>query len=469
MDGYNFGVWAGDLAYHEGLWYCYQIDFKHGLYVSTSSDIRGPWSKPHKMLPVDEVFTDPAVFWDYETHKAYLICNTGEKQKAPENETPGFESRIYQMSWDGKEIIDEGKVVYTAIGAEAAKIYKLNKTWYIFMAEWFIENGEDSNKRVSPKNDRKQIVLRSKSESIYGPYEKKIVLERGNGIERSCSQGALMQAPDSSWWYIHQLIQNIETPFQGRPQCLEPVTWLNGWPVIGEDIDNDGVGEPVIQYEKPIHGFPVNAPQSDDDFSDSKLGEQWEWNHNPRNTYWSLTERPGWLRLKAGLPVKPETYGERNKTLDTFWRAYNTLSQRIMGTTTGVATARFDLSFLSPGQRAGFVRFGGVYHLLGVVVEDSGKKNLFFMDNKENEQKGPEILTNIIYLRTSNMGNQAYFEYSIDGESFERFGPDFTIKFGKWTGDRLGFFCWKKKKKKGFIDIDWFHYNYDGPKKSRIN
>lgn len=471
MSGYPFGVWAGDLAYHEETWYCYQVDFKHGLYISTASDIRGPWSAPINMLPPELVLDDPGVYWDYETHEAFLIVNTANRQKSPENTIPGNENRVYKMSWDGKKLLDEGKLVYTGLGSEAAKIYKINDIWYIFMAEWFYTDPENPGKIPSPENDRKQVVLRS-SESIYGPYEKKILLERGNGFDRSCSQGAMMQAPDSSWWYVHQLIQNTEIPFQGRPQCLEPVTWVDGWPIIGVDVDNDGIGEPVIQYEKPIQGKPVSAPQSDDDFSNEKLGRQWEWNHNPRNEFWSLTERPGWLRLKAGVPISIDSgagptinqWTNNDGSETDFWRAYNTLSQRIMGITTGQAEAKFDISKMASGQRAGFVRYGGLYFLLGISVDDSGKRNLFFMDNFAKETKGPEISGDLLFVRTSNSSNQTFFEYSLDGKKYERFGPEFTIAFGKWTGDRLGFFCWNEKEEKGQIDVDWFTYDYDGPK-----
>jgi beta-xylosidase len=471
MNGYSFGVWAGDLAYHDGTWFCYQIDFKHGLYVSTAPNIRGPWSAPHKMLPTEKVLDDPAVFWDEDARQAYLICNTANKQKLPENKEPGNENRIYKMSWDGKEILDSGRVVYTGIGAEAAKIYKINGVWYIFMAEWYITDPSTKPGIPNPKNDRKQIVLRS-SESIYGPYEKKIVMERGNGFDRSSSQGALMKAPDGSWWYTHQLIQNIESPFQGRPQCLEPVTWIDGWPIIGEDVDGDGIGEPVWQHKKPIQDFPVTAPQTDDDFSGKKLSPQWEWNHNPRNTHWSLTERPGWLRLKASMPVPLESGAGPADNLWTnadgaqtaFWRACNTISQRIMGITSGTAVAKFDISGMQPGQRAGYVRFGGVYHLFGVYMDDSKTRHIFFMNKEGAETKGPEIKGKDLYIRTLNTGNKAFFEYSTNGKDFQRFGPEFTIAFGKWTGDRLGFFCWNEKEEKGHIDVDWFKYDYDGPK-----
>ncbi len=478
INGYPFGVWAGDLAYHEGTWYCYQIDFNHGLYVSTAKDIRGPWTKPQNMLPPDLVLDDPAVYWDEETHEAYLICNTAEKQKSAENTTPGNENRIYKMSWDGKSLLDSSEVVYTGPGAEAAKIYKKDGQWYLFMAEWVRNDPSSPPGYPNPKNDRKQIVLRSTTNSIYGPYEKKTVLEKGTAFgNRSCSQGALMQAPDESWWYMHQLIQNTEIPFQGRPQCLEPVTWIDGWPIIGIDEDNDGIGEPVAQYKKPIEGYPVTAPQTDDDFSATKLGPQWEWNHNPRNSHWSLAERPGWLRLKASIPVSEEIskgpgnnmWSENSGTSFPFWRAPNTLSQRMMGITTGTAIAKFDISGMAPGQIAGFIRFGGVYNMLGIRVNESGKRYLIFINNKGEETQGPEITSNDLFVRTSNSSNKAFYEYSSDGKTYERFGPVFTIKFGNWTGDRLGFFCWNEKEEKGYVDIDYFAYDYDGPKAAKTN
>ncbi|MFY0653938.1 MAG: glycoside hydrolase 43 family protein [Cyclobacteriaceae bacterium] len=474
MNGYSFGVWAGDLAYHESTWYCYQVDYNHGLMVSTAKDIRGPWSKPISMLENEKVLDDPAVFWDDETHEAYMICNTAKKQKSASNTISGNENRMYKMSWDGIKLLDEGKLVYTGVGAEAAKIYKIDGTWYIFLAEWTINDDSTLPGVKNPRNDRKQIVLRSTT-SIYGPYEKRTVLEKGLAFgNRSCSQGALMQAPDKSWWYCHQLIQNDDIPFQGRPQCLEPVTWLDGWPLIGIDEDGDGIGEPVKQHKKPIDGYPINAPSSDDDFSSSKLASQWEWNHNPRNTHWSLTERPGWLRIKASLPLPlAKGHGPRQNQWtnpdgnDTdFWRACNTLSQRIMGITTGTAVAKFDLAGMKPGQLAGFVRYGGVYHLLGVSVDEAGKRKLFFMDKMAKREEGPEVTGNDLYVRTSNDIDQAYYEYSLDGENFKRFGPDFTIAFGKWTGDRLGFFSWNEKEEVGHIDVDWFRYDYDGPKKA---
>ncbi len=99
----------------------------------------------------------------------------------------------------------------------------------------------------------------------------------------------------------------------------------------------------------------------------------------------------------------------------------------------------------------------------------TGIRNVFFMDTEDQETPGPEINSDQWYVRTYNQGDQACFEYSTDGSTYERFGPVFTVKFGKWTGDRLGFFCWNELLDKGSIDVDWFIYDYDGPKGTRLH
>ncbi|MBN2449304.1 MAG: glycoside hydrolase 43 family protein [Lentisphaeria bacterium] len=447
MDGYKFGVWAGDLAYHDGRWYCYQIDTTTGLYMSSAEDIRGPWTEPHRMLEKSG-WTDPGVAWDDEAGEAYMVCNFGRGEG-------GNEIRLFRMSRDGRDLLDGGAVIHRGLGAEAAKIYRIEGRWYIFLAQWYRPDPHRPDHPEADTGDRKQLVLRSASNSLYGPFEHRVVLQRGNGVIRSCSQGALLQAPNGSWWYMHQLIQNVPTPFQGRPQMLEPVAWVDGWPVIGKDVDGDGIGEPVLHFRKPVDGFPVCAPATDDDFDGDVLAPQWEWNHNPRDSHWSLMERPGWLRLRAGVPV-----GEGG-----FWKACNTLSQRMMGTGKGTAVARFDLDGMAPGQCAGLVRFGGVFHLLGVRVGEDGSKRLFFSANGE-PAMGPAVPVDALWLRTGNVGNRADFSYSFDGRHFEPFGSAFALAFGMWTGDRIGFFCWNDRREAGHLDVDWFRYDYDGPKGS---
>ncbi len=445
MGGYPFGVWAADLARHDGKWYCYFIDSTAGLYVSTAAKIAGPWSDPVCMLAKIH-WTDPAVFWDEDEHRAYLVCNFG---RDPSARRPANQTRMFRMSWDGLRLLDDGKPIYSGPGAEAAKIYKIGGLYYLFMAEW-------------RQNDRKQIVLRGKS--LYGPFERKVVLERAAGATRSACQGALVQAPDGSWWLTHQLVQHRarragELPgrttgesYEGRSQWLVPVAWRDGWPVVGADPDGNGIGNTVLHLRKPLDGLPIAAPQTDDDFDAETLGPQWQWNHNPRDGHWSLGERRGWLRLRAGVPV-----GDGG-----FWNAANTISQRLMGRGKGVATAKADLGGMVPGQQAGFCHHSGQYVLLGIQVADDGTRRLVFDSNGRRAQ-GPVVAGDALYLRTDIDGARATCSYGFDGRAWKRLGGAFPLRFGRWRGDRLGFYCWNDKADGGRFDVDWFRYDYDGP------
>jgi len=444
MNGYSWGVWAGDLAYNGDRWFCAQIDFQSGLYISSATNIAGPWSEPHCLLKKKK-WTDPALYFDQEKKEAWLLCNFGPPGEGQ------HEQRLFKLAWDGSKLLDEGKPIWHGNRSEAAKIHRIDGRWWIFLIDW--QPGADGK-----GNDRRQLALRSTTDSIYGPYESRVVMQRGNGFTHSACQGSLLQVPDGSWWFIHQLIQNGDPIFQGRAQCLQPVTWTNGWPIIGVDVNGDGVGEPVWSARKPITGFPIVVPQTGDEFSAAKLGPQWEWNHNPRDDRWSLTERPGWLRLKAGQPVN--TGG--------FWNAANTISQRHMGTGRGTATARLDLAGVKPGQQAGLCHHSGKFQMIGVRVAADGKRILIFNNNGK-EQSGPELTGNELWLRSEMNADQTQFAYSLDGAKWENFGAEFKTTFGHWRGDRIGFYCWNDTtddvKQSGQLDVDWFHYEFAGPKK----
>jgi beta-xylosidase len=135
-----------------------------------------------------------------------------------------------------------------------------------------------------------------------------------------------------------------------------------------------------------------------------------------------------------------------------------------MGWRLSIATAKLDVSGMEPGQVGGLCHHSGVYFLLGVRAEEDGTRRLFFNRNGRKVTDGPEIETDVIWMRTQVDAATAFFEYSTDGETYHRFGDEFQVKFGRWRGDRMGFFCWNTERPAGHIDVDWYRYRYHGPK-----
>jgi beta-xylosidase len=451
MSGYRFGVWAGDLAYRDGEWLCYQIDFQSGLYMSKARDIRGPWSEPVCLLKRKH-WTDPAVYFDEDKKEAWLVCNWG-KGSPPRRDVP-HEIKLFKLSWDGTRLLDEGRTIHTGPATEAAKIRRFNGQWYIMLIEW---QGEGENR------DRKQLCLRSKTDSIYGPYESKVVMERAAAPDRSACQGSLVEAPDGSWWFMHQLVQNGEPRYQGRPQCLEPVNWVDGWPIIGRDIDDDGIGEPVESWRKPVASKPTERLSASDEFDGTEIGAQWNWNHNPRNKRWSLTDRPGWLRLTASkpAPVGRNIDGRTAGPKAPFWRASNTLSQRHLGLGKGLIEAHLDLTGMRPGQQAGICHHSGQFVLFGVSVDDQGATTLGLNINGD-KTGGYPVGEDVIFLLSEIDGPKATFAFSFDGQHWRDFGGTATLQFGNWRGTRPGLYSFNTKTddpgKAGFVDVDYFRY-----------
>jgi beta-xylosidase len=123
-----------------------------------------------------------------------------------------------------------------------------------------------------------QLVLRSKN--IYGPYERKVVMDQGTTYINGPHQGAWVDTQNGQDWFLHFQDKGA----YGRVVHLQPMKWVNDWPVIGVDKDNDGKGEPVMTGDKPNVGksFPVATPSESDEFNSPSMGLQWQWQANPQ-------------------------------------------------------------------------------------------------------------------------------------------------------------------------------------------
>ncbi len=419
---YGKGSWAPAIRYHNNRFYVYFCTPGEGLFMSSAEKAEGPWEALTEVKGIAG-WEDPCPFWD-EDGTAYL----------GHSRVGAGPIIIHKMSPDGKTLLDDGLTVYTGPVAEGTKMHKLNGYYYLSIPEGGVEKGW-------------QTILRSKN--IYGPYEKKVVLEMGSTNINGPHQGSLVDTPDGQWWFYHFQSDGA----MGRVVHLQPVVWQDEWPVVGVDIDRNGIGEPVYVWKKPdIKGsFQIRAPQTDDDFNSGKPGLQWQWNHNPDNSAWSATSKPGYLllnALKAG----------------SFLKARNTLTQKVMGTT-GEVVVEMDVTGLAEGQKAGLCSIGGkTNNLVGVRMKD-GKTTVFFENNgtvsEEKAFKGKKIY---LKARLDIRNQQNYFFYSSDNKSFTPIGENFMTSYGYWKGTRVGLFSFNELNDGGSAAFNWFTYDYDGPK-----
>lgn len=432
------GVWAPCLRFHDNKFWIFYPDPDFGIYVITAEKFSGPWSQPHLLLS-GKGLIDPTPLWDKDG-KAYLL-HAWAKSRAGINNM----LTLRRMSSDGKSILDEtGKVIidgnkianYRTL--EGPKFYQYKNYYYVFAPAGGVEFGWQS-------------VFRAKN--IEGPYEDKIVLEQGNTIINGPHQGAWVQTPEGSDWFFHFQDKGA----YGRIVHLQPMMWLNDWPVIGNDPDQNGTGEPVLKYKKPRAGFfPVKNPAASDEFLSHQMGLQWQWNANWKKDWYSLDARPGYLRLSS---VKDESY-EKNENL---WGVPSLLLQKLPADNF-VVDASLDVSNLQAGNIAGLLIYGFDYQWLGIKVTATGKFLVLNncmnteMNCKENTLKQIVLTDDDVYLRMKvTAPAEVEFSYSLDNKQFTVLGSGFRASKGRWVGAQMGLF--NLGDSTSSIDVDYFRVN----------
>jgi beta-xylosidase len=436
MNRYGRGIWAGSIRYHEGKFWVYFGSPDEGFFMSTAKDPAGPWDPLHKFWGV-QGWDDCCPFWDDDGQGYFVATNFADNYKI----------HLFKMSPDGKEIILESdSVIHQSKGSEANKLYKFNGIYYHLFSEVKKEG---------------RVAMMGRSKNIYGPYETRQLNHVDALTDKEPNQGGIIQAQSGEWYFFtHQGTGSWE----GRAACLLPVTWINGWPVIGQ-IGSDTIGNMIWNANKPVSKSNIMGPQTDNEFNQSYLPAQWEWNYQPRNEKWSLTDHMGFLRLYAFLPVTSLNKNDQRKVL---YRAGNTLTQRSMRTAWNEATVKINIGEMENGQFAGLCHFGGTYSTFGIRQID-GNRVLVFDDNGK-ETPGPGIKQTTIWFRSSwNWLGTSWYGYSLDGKTFVRFGKTYQLKWGFYRGDRIGICNYNIAQEKGFIDLDWFHYSYSNQKPNDSN
>lgn len=434
------GVWAPAIRYHNKEFYIYYPDPDYGIYMIKTKNILEPWSDP-VLVEAGKGLIDPCPLWD-DDGQAYLVHGFAGSRAE-------IKSVIVaqKMNADGTKIIEDGKIIIDGHESdptlEGPKIYKRNGFYYVFAPAGGVSTGW-------------QLVMRSKN--IYGPYERKVVMAQGKSDINGPHQGAWVTTQSGQDWFIH--FRDMDA--YGRVTYLEPMVWKNDWPVIGEDKDGDGNGDPVSRWIKPNVGkqYPKINPEESDEFNTGKLGLQWQWQANPKPYWYFMNTALGALRL----------YSYRNPdssiAAKTLWYTPNVLLQKFPAEEFMVTTKmKFTPNSNIQGEKAGLVIMGMSYANIGIRHKKDGNYLTYTIcENAANNQPESEkdllkLTSPEIYLRVKvSKGAKCQFAYSLDGQTYLNGSEVFQAEVGKWIGAKVGLFCTRdvKTNDAGFVDVDYF-------------
>lgn len=440
------GTWAPSIRYHDGMFYVFVGLPDEGVFMSCTRDPYGTWSPLHCVRP-GKGWIDTCPFWD-DDGNAYLV-------HAFANSRCGIKHRldICRMSPDGKSLLDEGTMVYNGIQdhptLEGPKLYKRDGWYYILAPGGGVKPGW-------------QVCLRSRN--IFGPYEDRIVLHQGNTDVNGPHQGGYVELENGEGWFIH--FQDVYE--YGRIVHLQPVSWKQGWPFMGQEQNGDGIGEPVSVWKKPNVGktYPICTPATSDAFDKPELGLQWSFMGNPQSQWYSLTENPGNLRLYAQVNTAEE---QRENLL---WYAPNLLTQLIQ-TRSFEATVKILPRFEQPGDKALLAITGHTYGYISLKYE--GTQGFYAVQCVRGEVTGREyageatetVLRRImipaseaLWMKVAMAEDGSYeFGFSFDGDEFIDLGYTFQAKAGTWTGAKLAIACLNDENIEGdgCCDFEYIH------------
>lgn len=441
------GIWAPSIRYHNGEFYIYWGDPDYGVFMVKTKDPAGEWSKPLCVIP-GKGLIDTTPLWD-DDGRCYLV-------NAYANSRSRFASviAIRELSADGTKPIGNPVIIYDGNGTESRtcegpKIYKRDGWYWVMFPAGGVPTGF-------------QVAMRSKSP--FGPYESKVVLAQGKTKINGPHQGAWVHTKFGEDWFLH--FQDKEA--YGRVVHLQPVTWKDNWPVMGIDKDGDYCGEPVTTYRKPKTSGKVQMvnPAESDEFSDTRLGLQWQWHANYNETF-------GMPTAFGSYRVYTHKVSEKFQNL---WEVPNLLLQK---TPADKFTATTKIRFTSKDQNqtGGLLMMGLDYS--GLVVKRVGNDFQLLQISCKSADKGkpqteqliatlkPTAVDQIdyqpgthidIYMRMSVNDGKMRFSYSLDGKKYTKCGTEFTMREGKWIGAKIGFVAYElgQKTNRGWIDADWF-------------
>ena len=436
---YAHGQWAASLRYKDGWFYVFFGSYGTGKsYIYKTRDIEnGTWDR----VELNGMYHDASILFD-DDGRNYLVYGGGGEIKIKE-----FNSEMTGFKQGGvdKTLFKTG---LTGLAGEGSHIQKIGDYYYVFIIAW--------------PNGKGRIELCYRSKTLTGNYEGKTVLDSGVGSYGSgLAQGGIVDTPDGKWYGL--LFQDHGAV--GRIPSLVPVTWVDGWPMMGVN------GKAPVTLTMDTDTYKGSSLACSDDFSYSSndLKLEWQWNHNPDNKSWSVTERDGWLRL------------HNNTKATNLLNARNTLTMRTEGPACS-SYIKLDTKGMKVGDYAGLSAFQFNYGNIGVYVNDSGQKKIYMARNggsdiatssnkiiAEANMSGDEVYLKIDFkfndvksdMSSSNNIDKATFYYSTNGSDWKQLGEQLgmTYDLKLFTGYRSGIYSYATKNTGGYADIDFFEYS----------
>ncbi len=419
---YGRGSWASSIRYHKGTFYLTTFaQTTNKTYIFTTKNIeKGPW----KMSSFEPAYHDHTLFFE-DDGRAYLIYGGGKLQAVELNaDLSGVKPGTQRTVIDNASAPAGPNI---GLNAEGSQLFKVNNKYYLFNIVW-------------PRGGMRTVLIH-RADKITGPWEGRVALQ-----DLGVAQGGLIDTPDGTWYsYLFRDYGAV-----GRIPYLVPVTWKDGWPVLGVD------GKVPEFLDLPVSKGLIPAIVNSDEFTrnqnDAALPLAWQWNHNPDNDNWSLKARKGYLRLTTSR-------------IDTsFYLVRNILTQRTIGPEcTGVTS--LDVSGMKEGDFAGLTLFQKRYGQLGVKYEN-GRKFIVMVtaqSDKPVEMSRVDLSQNVVYLKAHcnfiDKADIADFFYSLDGKSWKKIGGDLkmTYTLPHFIGYRFGLFNYASQRPSGYVDFDFFH------------
>ena len=419
---YGRGSWASSMRYHKGTYYVTTFAQTTGkTYVYTTKNIeKGAW----KVSSFKPSYHDHTLFFD-DDGRVYMIYGAGKLRLIELNaEASGVKAGTTEQVVIENASAPAGTNIN--LNAEGSQLFKFNGKYYLFNIVW-------------PRGGMRTVLIH-RADKITGPYEGRVALQ-----DLGVAQGGLIDTPDGNWFaYLFRDFGSV-----GRIPYLVPVKWVDGWPVLG-------VGGKVSEtLNLPASKGLIPGIIASDEFNRRKgepvLPLVWQWNHNPKNNLWSLSERKGYLRLKTGR-------------IDTsFLLARNTLTQRTIGPVCTGSTS-LDVSHMKDGDFAGLCLLQKNYGLVGVRVDGTSKSIIMINagSGKPEEVQSVPISHDLIYFKAecdfTNKKDVADFYYSLDGKSWTVVGTPLkmTYTLPHFMGYRFGLFNYATKTVGGYADFDFF-------------